>query len=729
MLWSRALAVVLLAVGFGALAPASHAARGPSKAGSAAIRAAQQVRREVGRAKTSRAVKRRNVRLAKQAVKAFRARRWCFGLTVLGTITGKTRVRRAVARVERAVARGRLAKRCQAASKSAGASAQTVSGAAFPAAPLPPPGADENDQGQFPTIPSGPYRPGLKPGAPSSNGADAPPARAAGSFAQAAAVTDPVDAFTATDVGNSGWTGKVQDPTEASAGNVVLVAVNRNLGYSTNGGGSFTYVDPTTIFPAADGNICCDLVLQYDKPTNRFFLLMQYNCSPGCDGSSTSENRYRLAIASPAQVASSGATAWKYFDFTSRTFDEAGQWMDFPDMALGDHSLYFTFDFPRKGAAAWVRIKTADLVNLNSIGFRYYKKTGDYVLKTVQNTHARGWIARRKSDSEFELTHWDDGSIYVYHHTVGFTTPPTENCAENGADGQNFLAMFGCGGFSSLIGGAARRSNGDIWLAWTAGRRIKGQSADLFGHSHIQLLTINSSTLTVTRNRSIWNPNYAWAYPGLTASAGGEVAMTYVTGGGTAGYFNWGVGFVTNTEFFRRVATGQAGAVRIGDYYTARPAFPSTKLFSAAGYVKDASGNFHPYWALFGRRGDKPVTLNIVPNLPLIPIKPPPPPPAQAKITLSCPQSVRAGQNEFITVSGHLDPPAPDTTVTVTYTRPKNSPAQTVDTVKTTATSDFSDSLQPTINEIGSTITVATHVDATAGHTAADASCDVVVNR
>jgi hypothetical protein len=733
MVAPRALAVVLVAVGLAALAPAAQAARRPSKAESAAIRSAKQVRREAGRAKTTSKVKRRNARLAKRTLRAFRARRWCAGLTAVGSITGKRRVRRAVNRVERVVARGRLAKACQARSAGATTKAQDVSGGGFPAEPLPPPGADENEQGEEMEIPSGPFRPGLKPGAPSSNGQDAPPARAAPPFAQAAAVTDPVDAFVATDLGNSGWTGKVQDPTEASSGNVVLVAVNRNLGYSTNGGASFTYIDPTTIFPSADGGICCDMVLQYDKPTNRFFWLIQYNCSPGCDGSSTSENRYRLAIASPSQVASSGATAWKYFDFTSRTFGEAGQWMDFPDMALGDQSLYFTFDFPRKGAAAWARIHTADLVNLNSIGFRYYKKTGDYVLKTVQNTHARGWIARRKSDSEFELTHWDDGSIYVYHHTVGFTTPPTENCGENGPDGQNFLAMFGCGGFSSSISGAARRSNGDIWLAWTAGRRIKGKSTDLFPHSHIELLTIDSSTLNVTRVRSIWNPNYAWAYPGLTASAGGEVAMTYVTGGGTAGYFNWGVGFVTNTEFFRRVATGQAGAVRIGDYYTARPAFPSTKRFSAAGYVKDASGNFHPYWALFGRRGDKPVTLTIVPNLPLVPIQikplPPPPQPAQAKITLSCPQSVRAGQNESITVSGHLDPATPSTSVSVTYTRPKNAPAQTVHTVTTNATSDFSDSLQPTINEIGSTITVSTHVDATSGHTAADASCDVVVNR
>ena len=465
------------------------------------------------------------------------------------------------------------------------------------------------------------------------------------------------------------------------------------------------------------------------RRTNRFFWLIQYGCSPGCDSSSTSENRYRLAIASPEQVASSGGTAWKYFDFTSKTFDEAKQWMDFPDMALGDSSLYFTFDFPRKGAAAWVRVKTADLVNLGSVGFRYYKKTGDYVLKTVQNTHTRGWIARRKDDSDFELTHWDDGSIYVYHHTVGFPTPPTENCAENGTDGKNFLAMFGCGGFSSSIGGAAQRSNGDIWLGWTAGRRIKGKGTDLFPHSHVQLLTIDPTTLAVTRNRAIWNNDYAFAYPGLSASDANEVVMTYVSGGGTAGYFNWGVGFVTNTESFARVATGQAGAVRIGDYYTARPAYPGTKRFSAAGYVKDAAGNFHPIWALFGRKGDKPVTVKTLPIGVLVPqppvvIKPPvlPLPPTPTSLKLTCPTNV--SPRSAVTVSAALTPVVSGAPVTLTFTRPQ-SPLVVPLTSDASGTVTYQLALAP--GDRATTITVAAHYPGDATHTSADTTCQVVV--
>ncbi|MGH2840928.1 MAG: CARDB domain-containing protein, partial [Solirubrobacteraceae bacterium] len=116
-------------------------------------------------------------------------------------------------------------------------------------------------------------------------------------------------------------------------------------------------------------------------------------------------------------------------------------------------------------------------------------------------------------------------------------------------------------------------------------------------------------------------------YPSLSASSSGEVAMTYFTGAGTAKYPNMGVGFLTNKEYFVRVATGAKGRARIGDYQAVRPARPSSKRYSAAGYVLDSSNNFHPWWALFGRSSDKPATVIKLPPIIVVPPPPPPPPP------------------------------------------------------------------------------------------------------
>ncbi len=711
-------AVAVLTLAVSAPVSAAPSRRSSVRTDAALQRAVKRLRTAISRAprrSLSSSARRRELARVARAGVDLRHRRYCPALLRISLVKRVGGVAVAARRAEDAFARSGRARRCQGRTRAVRVAATATAGGGFPAAPPPDPGEDNEQGEELPPRPHGAFRPGARKGAPSGNdgdGGEAGPRSSRGGtlgnpFARAAGVDDPVDAFVRTDLGDSAWGGQVQDPSEASAGNVVLVSVNRRVGYSTNGGATFTYIDPTTIFPTnPDGGICCDQVLHYDKQVDRFFWLIQYGCNPGCDAAgATSENRYRLALASPAQVASSGATAWKYFDFTSRTFDAARQWMDYPDMAIGSSSLYFTFDFPRSGSAAWARIRVADLVNLTSIGFRYYKKSGDYVLKTVQGTGTRGWIARRKDDSNFELTHWDDGSTYVYHHTVGFPTPPTQRCAETDPDGIDMLAMFGCAGFSQSIGGAAQRSNGDIWLAWTAGRRIRGASTDLFPHAHIQLLAIDSSTLGVVRNRAIWNENYSWSYPALSASEGGEVAMTYFTGGGTAGYFNWGVGFVTNREYFRRVATGAKGRARIGDYLTVRPARPSSRRFSASGYVLDASGRFHPWWALFGRSSDRPITIlppiviqpPAAPPPPAPPPPPPPPAPAATALTIACPAapvSFANNQGTPFTVTGRLTPTLPGATITVTYTEPQlGGPARTVvHTATTNADGAYTDS-------------------------------------
>ena len=748
--WAWSLTVVALLL---VSAPAVEAAQA-RKTPPAVTRAVQRLRADIRHVKLPARARRQDAALAARAARLFKRRRYCAGLDLIGRIHRVGRVGRDVRAVEAAVARARLARSCQIKTGTAGLRSTVVSGGGFPPGPIQTPTEEVNEQGdRLPPLPEGPFRPGLKTGTPTTTGLE-PQAAGAGlgpAAAHGAAVTDPVEMFMRTGFGpqslpiayfadtSSDW--GPPDPAEASAGNVVLVAVNTKLAYSTDGGKTFKYVDPATIFAnQPDGGICCDMQLGYDPKVDRFFWLLQYWCGPGpidCSQSATSGNRYRLALASPAQVAASGATAWKYFDFTPKTFEEVGQWFDFPDMALGANSLYFTFNEPRKSSAIWARISMADLTNLGSVGFQYLKWTGAYVLAPVQNTGTRGWVARRKDSSTFELVHWDDGSGYVYPHTVPFKTPPTKNCSQTGADGVNFLSMFDCAGFSQYVSGAAQRSNGDIWLAWSAGRRVAGAASDLFPHSNIQLLTVNSSTLAVTRQRAIWNPDYAFAYPELSASAGGEVAMSFVVGGGPIAHPSFGVAFVTNTESFRLVANGSADRSRIGDYYAVRPAYPSSKLFAAAGYVlaPAAPGTkpipVYPWWTLFGRSGDKPILLNepplVLPQPPAPqepPPSPPPPQPATSSMTMRCPTTAKVGTT--LTIYGHLDPVQAGAAISVTYQRPAL--GNLAQTATTNASGDWSDSTTAA-REAQGQWTITAHYAGDASHTAADASCQVDVTR
>jgi hypothetical protein len=61
-----------------------------------------------------------------------------------------------------------------------------------------------------------------------------------------------------------------------SNGKVVFATGNYFAALSLDGGTHFDYLDPTTVFPTADGGFCCDQVLEYSPQIDRFFWVLQY---------------------------------------------------------------------------------------------------------------------------------------------------------------------------------------------------------------------------------------------------------------------------------------------------------------------------------------------------------------------------------------------------------------------------------------------------------------------
>ena len=60
-----------------------------------------------------------------------------------------------------------------------------------------------------------------------------------------------------------------------SESDVVMMSGNWFLRYSTNGGGSFTTADPTTVFPKWSGHdFCCDQIVIYAPSVDRFVWFM-----------------------------------------------------------------------------------------------------------------------------------------------------------------------------------------------------------------------------------------------------------------------------------------------------------------------------------------------------------------------------------------------------------------------------------------------------------------------
>jgi hypothetical protein len=200
------------------------------------------------------------------------------------------------------------------------ATSQVVAGGGFPHIPLPNNFAEANEAG--PPVPTGPFIPVT----PTKNGTA--PTPDPGDPSVTFSANDPLDLLSGS---FSGDASTVAEPSGgANGGGVIFATANWTAAYSTNGGGSFTQLDPTTIFPNDAVGYCCDQVVQYVPSIDRFIWLLQ-------------GNGYRIASASPAAVKSSGATAWTYWNLTPGFFGLTGS-LDYPDMSVGNNYLYLSFD-------------------------------------------------------------------------------------------------------------------------------------------------------------------------------------------------------------------------------------------------------------------------------------------------------------------------------------------------------------------------------------------------
>lgn len=575
---------------------------------------------------------------AKVALRAARRGRYCRVVAAIGLIDHAGRASRRLVKVERLLRRAKVAARCRdRGHRGKKIAVHTVDGGGPGSGKLKfQPRANEQgeeEEGSNP-LPIGPRRPrkGGRGRPTKVEGTPEPDARTSRRplpHAFSSKLDDPVSVFRSTSIGAPPEPSlNPLDPTSATAGDVVLVAGNTYLAVSTDAGKTFTYKRPVDIYstsdPASlknpDGGAGNDQVLQYDPGTDRFYWLMQYWCSikTNCQGKNVGENRYRLAVASPKDVAESGATRWRFWDITSQGVGLKGDWLDFPDLAIGRSYLYLTANSFPNGTALWARFRKSALRD-GKLDWWYHLYKDQNTLKPVQSVRRTGFAVRRSSTTELDLKRWSESSTNAYEDKIPIGTTPTQDCSATSPDKRDFLAFQGCGGSSSRIGGAAMegfapRGNGRIWSAWTSGKREEGtknkkdnsdnnDGAKTFDQSHIELAILNPDNRTLVEQQTIWNDAYAYSYPYLSGGPSGEIAMTYMAGGAKQ-YPGWGVGLLTNRRSFVRVANGTVGATRIGDYLAVRPAWPSRTLFAATGNV--LNGGFLPYYALFGRKGDRP---------------------------------------------------------------------------------------------------------------------------
>jgi len=208
------------------------------------------------------------------------------------------------------------------------------------------------------------------------------------------AATDDLTLVTNTELAQPGQqqlASSVDEPSVAVNGQVLMYTGNWYAARSKDGGQTFQYIDPFTAFPDPPNlGYCCDQVVNYIASIDTFVWLLQYGPKSGPQA----DNIQRLAFAKTADVI---AGRWRLFDITTLSLGVAGQFLDFPDLAVGANSLYvttnlFTPDGQSAGAAV-VRIPTAG-IDSGQASAQHFVSTDLNSLRVAQNCGTT-WSARQ----------------------------------------------------------------------------------------------------------------------------------------------------------------------------------------------------------------------------------------------------------------------------------------------------------------------------------------------
>jgi hypothetical protein len=379
----------------------------------------------------------------------------------------------------------------------------------------------------------------------------------------------------------------INEPSGAAGGGVVLVTFNWTAAYSTDGGATFTEIDPTTIFPNEAG-FCCDQIVQYVPSIDRFIWLMQMS------------DRQRIAAASPAAIISSGGTAWTYWDITEAILGFGG--LDFPDLSIGNNSLYVSTD----GGPGLIvmRLPLNEIRDSLTVNF-WFTNPADSPMAwfghLTQNASDEIFWAGHNSNTSMRVFSWQESSTTYFWRDVAVGSWPNNkvNLDSRTPDGLNWMSKLADHGVF-FIAGATRVINeqrNEIWLAWTA---ASGQN---FRQPHVQIVVLDRNRdFALISQLAIWNDSYAFGYPAFTSSALGETAMSLEWGGG-GNYENHVVGFWGDFVVYATTSSNK-GVPRFGDYVTIRPSVTGPKRFDAFGYgvVDDGSGTrTDTRYVVFGR--------------------------------------------------------------------------------------------------------------------------------
>ncbi len=353
------------------------------------------------------------------------------------------------------------------------------------------------------------------------------------------------------------------EPSVGAAGNRVFFSFNWWAADSTNGGDSFSGVDPFNgPFAPVNGGFCCDQVVLYEPANNVMFFVQQYISDAG-------GGTQRINVDQ-----NNNGTYDCSYDITSQTFGlAAGVWPDFPDLAAtGQHLFHASNNFTSGGSWAGVFVARYPLSELascaGSLSIAYHTETSWGSLRFAQGATNTMYYADHNSLSSLRIWSWPDASASPT--TVDRSVAPWSNGTRvcPGPDGRDW-----CGFLDQRILGGYLAGNHLAFL-WTPSQDGS------FPFPYIRIARFNTSGgLAHIDDSDVFSNDFAWAYASGAGHTGGDAAGTVLWGGGATYYHNCAAWIADSTNGYvlapmetYAVINGTTGpsSNRTGDYLSAR---------------------------------------------------------------------------------------------------------------------------------------------------------------
>jgi hypothetical protein len=389
---------------------------------------------------------------------------------------------------------------------------------------------------------------------------------------------------------------------------------------------SCTNVFPTALDPSQwPPPVCCDQVVQYAPTIDRFIWLMQlWN---GGNTGTTNVNGYRLAWASPADIATYAGTRWSYVDLPASLlaspFNISYPNIDYPDLSIGNNYVYlswdlYSYDPSTVNNSVGRQAARISLANLQAGGQISIGLTDPADGSLAWGAH----LTQDTLDAVFWAGHADTSHLRVFSwketdnsyswqdvQHPSFNTAGLSSKTPDGRDWMSKLSDFPADaviGATRVLGTPVVTGNGpppetyDLWFAWTV-----GPIGD-FPQPYIAMVRVDQNFNEF--DYEIWG-SQALGYPALATNLCTQEVGVSLVAGGNGHYQSHEVGILGDSMLYPTV-NSNVGVTRWGDYVSIRQAPPTAlnpgNLFLAFGFgvassPRPGTGGTSVRYVVFGR--------------------------------------------------------------------------------------------------------------------------------